>query len=84
MYLLWSGKLSMYIAYLKEFGSTFTFTLQDFDATMSAMSTARVDSPGGKISPLAERLEEERKRRAEMAASAAERWVKIDKIVLSL
>lgn len=46
--------------------------LQDFDGTMSAMSTARVESPGGKISPL-DRMEEDRKRRAEIAASAAER-----------
>ncbi|XP_078326992.1 uncharacterized protein LOC111124747 isoform X7 [Crassostrea virginica] len=46
--------------------------LQDFEGTMSAMSTARVESPGGKISPL-DRMEEERKRRAEIAASAAER-----------
>lgn len=40
---------------------------------MSAMSTARVESPGGKISPM-DRMEEERKRRAEIAASAAERY----------
>lgn len=46
--------------------------LQDFEGTMSAMSTARVESPGGKISPL-DRMEEDRKRRAEIAASAAER-----------
>ncbi|XP_056013456.1 LOW QUALITY PROTEIN: trichohyalin-like [Ostrea edulis] len=46
--------------------------LQDFEGTMSAMSTARVESPGGKISPM-DRMEEERKRRAEIAASAAER-----------
>ena len=39
---------------------------------MSALSTARGDSPGGKISPM-ERIEEERKRRADMAAQAAER-----------
>ncbi|XP_062607085.1 trichohyalin-like isoform X3 [Saccostrea cucullata] len=45
---------------------------KDFEGTMSAMSTARVESPGGKISPL-DRMEEERRRRAEMAASAAER-----------
>ena len=43
---------------------------------MSAMSTARVESPGGKISPL-DRMEEERKRRAEIAASAAERYAHI-------
>ena len=43
---------------------------------MSAMSTARVESPGGKISPL-DRMEEERKRRAEIAASAAERYNRI-------
>ncbi|XP_065930737.1 centrosomal protein of 164 kDa isoform X2 [Magallana gigas] len=45
---------------------------KDFEGTMSAMSTARVESPGGKISPL-DRMEEDRKRRAEIAASAAER-----------
>lgn len=39
---------------------------------MSAMSTARGDSPGGKMSPI-DRFEEERKRRAEIAASAAEK-----------
>ncbi|KAK3096852.1 hypothetical protein FSP39_003949 [Pinctada imbricata] len=54
---------------------------KDFDATMSAMSTARVESPGGKISPLAERLEEERKRRAEMAANAAERRAEQDRFM---
>ena len=43
---------------------------------MSAMSTARVESPGGKISPL-DRMEEERKRRAEIAASAAERYTDV-------
>jgi hypothetical protein len=50
----------------------FVWQLQDFEGTMSAMSTARVESPGGKISPM-DRIEEERKRRAEIAASAAER-----------
>lgn len=53
-------------------GNTFILKLQDFEGTMSAMSTARVESPGGKISPL-DRMEEDRKRRAEIAASAAER-----------
>ena len=43
---------------------------------MSAMSTARVESPGGKISPL-DRMDEERKRRAEIAASAAERYARV-------
>ncbi|XP_071175203.1 centrosomal protein of 164 kDa-like isoform X3 [Mytilus edulis] len=46
--------------------------LHDFEGTMSAMSTARGDSPGGKMSPI-DRFEEERKRRAEIAASAAEK-----------
>lgn len=53
-------------------GNIFILKLQDFEGTMSAMSTARVESPGGKISPL-DRMEEDRKRRAEIAASAAER-----------
>lgn len=53
-------------------GKIFILKLQDFEGTMSAMSTARVESPGGKISPL-DRMEEDRKRRAEIAASAAER-----------
>lgn len=53
-------------------GNTFILKLQDFEGTMSAMSTARVESPGGKISPL-DRMEEDLKRQAEIAASAAER-----------
>lgn len=53
-------------------GNIFILKLQDFEGTMSAMSTARVESPGGKISPL-DRMEEDRKRRAEIAATAAER-----------
>ncbi|XP_069115548.1 centrosomal protein of 164 kDa-like isoform X2 [Argopecten irradians] len=47
--------------------------LQDFDPTMSALSTARGDSPGGNISPLDRPTADDRKKRAEVAASAAER-----------
>ena len=42
---------------------------QDFE-TLSVKSTAR-DESGGKLSP----LEDERKRKAELLATAAERWV---------
>lgn len=68
--LLCQSSEHLHISVLK--GSIFIFKLQDFDGTMSAMSTARVESPGSKISPL-DRMEEDRKRRAEIAASAAER-----------
>lgn len=68
--LLCQSSEHLHISVLK--GNIFIFKLQDFDGTMSAMSTARVESPGGKISPL-DRMEEDRKRRAEIAASAAER-----------
>lgn len=42
--------------------------LQDFDVTLSVKSTAREEA--GKMSPLEQ---EDRKRRAEMAANAAEK-----------
>ncbi|XP_021366646.1 centrosomal protein of 164 kDa-like isoform X3 [Mizuhopecten yessoensis] len=47
--------------------------LQDFDPTMSALSTARGDSPGGNVSPLDRPTADDRKKRAEVAALAAER-----------
>ncbi|KAK7471564.1 hypothetical protein BaRGS_00035792 [Batillaria attramentaria] len=48
---------------------------KDFDGTLSVKSTARDESPGpGKVSPL-DRLEEERKKKAEMAAAAADKRV---------
>ena len=49
--------------------------VQDFEGTLSVKSTARDESPGpGKVSPL-DRLEEERKKKAEMLAAAADKWV---------
>lgn len=45
---------------------------------MSAMSTARGDSPIGKVSPHFDRFEEERKKRAEIAAMAAEKYVMLN------
>ena len=51
--------------------------VQDFEGTLSVKSTARDESPGpGKVSPL-DRLEEERKKKAEMLAAAADKWVQL-------
>ncbi|XP_076445339.1 uncharacterized protein LOC143283111 [Babylonia areolata] len=52
---------------------------KDFDGTLSVKSTARDDSPGpGKVSPL-DRMEEERKKKADMLAAAADKRAEQDK-----
>ena len=49
--------------------------VQDFEGTLSVKSTARDESPGpGKVSPL-DRLEDERKKKADMLAAAADKCV---------
>ncbi|KAK7107171.1 centrosomal protein of 164 kDa-like isoform X2 [Littorina saxatilis] len=54
---------------------------KDFDGTLSVKSTARDESPGpGKVSPLVlEKVEEGRKKKADMLAAAAEKRAEQDK-----
>lgn len=68
-----SFELKFFVVVVIDF--VFSLISQDFDGTLSVKSTARDESPGpGKISPL-DRLDEERKKKVELASISTDRYV---------